>query len=287
MGADKALLEVDGTPMAVTVADALRAAGADPAVWAIGGDTAALIGLGLDPLPDDWPGEGPLGGILTAISHRTSPYDVLVVLACDLPGITPAAVTAVAEALARTPNAGVAVPVVAGRREPLVAAWRPVVAHAPVSRLFHRGERAVHAVLDAAGVVEVDGVDALAVRNVNLPSDLGHHGTVSDMPEVPEIDVDELTRLHGQGVYVLDVREPDEYTSGHVPGAVPIPLGEIPARAAEVPTDRDVYVVCGSGGRSRRAAEFLNGNGARATNVMGGTKGWIAAGNPVTEGDQP
>jgi rhodanese-related sulfurtransferase len=225
------------------------------------------------------------------LSHRCHPYDVLVVLACDLPGITPAAITTVAEALARTPNAGVAVPVVGGRREPLVAAWRPVVAHAPVSRLFHAGERAVHAVLDDAGAVDVHGLAPGEVRNVNHPADLGHHGPMSDdAPQVPEIDVDALTRLHSQGVYVLDVREPDEYTSGHVPGAVPIPLGEIPARAAEVPTDREVYVVCGSGGRSRRAAEYLNGQGARATkatNVMGGTKGWIAAGNPVTEGDQP
>jgi thioredoxin 1 len=110
---------------------------------------------------------------------------------------------------------------------------------------------------------------------------------MSDAPQVPEIDVDELTRLHADGVYVLDVREPDEYTSGHVPGAVPMPLGEVEARAAEVPTDRDVYVVCGSGGRSARAAAILNAQGARATNVMGGTKGWIAAGNPVSEGDQP
>jgi molybdopterin-guanine dinucleotide biosynthesis protein A/rhodanese-related sulfurtransferase len=285
MGVDKAFLVVDGRPLVVTVTAALRGAGAG-AVRAVGGDAANLIGLGIDPVEDRWPGDGPLGGIATALG-RAGRFDLVAVLACDLPGATAAGVRRIVTALDAAPLAGVAVPVVDGRREPLFAAWRPSVAAPVVTRLFRAGERAVHRVLDAAGAVEVTGFDPAEVRNVNRPADLGEDGPMSDAPQVPEIDVDELARLHGQGVYVLDVREPDEYTSGHVPGAVPIPLGEVEARAGEVPTDRDVYVVCGSGGRSARAAGILNAQGARATNVMGGTKGWIAAGNPVTEGDQP
>lgn len=285
MGTDKALLVVDGRPLAATVAAALRGAGADP-VLAVGGDAEALARLGLRPVADRHPGEGPLGGILTALA-QAGDDDLVVVLACDLPGVRAAGVRRVAGILRAHPDAAVAVPVVDDRREPLLAAWRPSIATAPLEAAFEAGERAVHRAIGALRVVEVHGLDPAEARNANRPADLRQHGRVSDAPEVPEIDVDELARLHAEGVYVLDVREPDEYTSGHVPGAVPIPLGEVEARAAEVPTDRDVYVVCGSGGRSRRAAGILNATGHRATNVDGGTKGWIAAGNPVTEGEAP
>ena len=104
---------------------------------------------------------------------------------------------------------------------------------------------------------------------------------------VPEIDAAELARRHEEGAFVLDVREPDEYEAGHVPGAVLIPLGEVVARQAEVPADEDVYVICAVGARSARAAAFLNGAGHRTTNVAGGTRGWLEAGFGVTEGGNP
>ncbi|HEU5454982.1 MAG TPA: NTP transferase domain-containing protein, partial [Nocardioides sp.] len=82
MGTDKALLEVDGIPLARRVANALRAAGADPVV-AVGGDLEALGALGLHAEPDLHPGEGPLGAILTALAATTEA--VVVGRACDLP----------------------------------------------------------------------------------------------------------------------------------------------------------------------------------------------------------
>ena len=88
MGTDKALLEVDGRALAVIVADALRTSGADRVV-AVGGDLDGLSALGLDAVPDLHAGEGPLGGILTALDATTE--DVVVVLACDLPGADPIA----------------------------------------------------------------------------------------------------------------------------------------------------------------------------------------------------
>lgn len=104
---------------------------------------------------------------------------------------------------------------------------------------------------------------------------------------VPEIDVDRLAELQGDGAWVLDVRQSDEYVSGHVPGAHLIPLDELGTRHGEVPKDQEVYVVCGTGGRSAVATEALNGAGYRAVNVAGGTKGWIEAGNPVVDGTEP
>jgi rhodanese-related sulfurtransferase len=104
---------------------------------------------------------------------------------------------------------------------------------------------------------------------------------------VPEIDVAQLASLTAEGAYVLDVRNPDEYDEAHVPGVTLIPLGEVPDRAGEVPTDQPVYVICAVGGRSRKAAEYLIGLGVDATNIAGGTNAWIEAGHAVSRGDQP
>ncbi len=104
---------------------------------------------------------------------------------------------------------------------------------------------------------------------------------------VPEIDVTALADLHAAGATVIDVRNPDEYEAGHVPGATLIPLPEIPDRVGEIPLGEPVYLICAVGGRSMRAAEFLAAQGADVTNIAGGTKGWIAAGLPTTAGDQP
>jgi len=103
---------------------------------------------------------------------------------------------------------------------------------------------------------------------------------------VPEIDIDEFARRRDEGAPVVDVREPDEYTAGHVPGAALIPLRTVPDRLAEVPAD-GVLVICKSGARSRRAAEFMAANGIQATNVAGGTLAWLESGRGVTKGDEP
>lgn len=91
------------------------------------------------------------------------------------------------------------------------------------------------------------------------------------------------------GAWLLDVREPDEWAAGHAPQATHIPLGELSARANEVPQDQDVYVICRSGGRSGRAVQALTGAGWQAINVAGGMQDWAAAGKPmVTEsGTEP
>lgn len=89
------------------------------------------------------------------------------------------------------------------------------------------------------------------------------------------------TALDAGDAVVVDVREPEEYASGHVPGARPVPLAGVPALAGELPTDQPVYVVCQSGGRSAQAAAFLARQGVDAVNVDGGTGDWAAAGYPV------
>ncbi len=105
--------------------------------------------------------------------------------------------------------------------------------------------------------------------------------------EVPEIDVDELARMRSAGVPLIDVRQPDEYEEAHVPGAVLIPLADLPERVDEVPVDGVVPFICSVGSRSRRAAEFLRRQGVDAINVAGGTKAWLEAGFDVATGEDP
>ncbi len=88
--------------------------------------------------------------------------------------------------------------------------------------------------------------------------------------------------LDDREAFVLDVREPGEYTTGHVPGAVSIPQADLAVRLSEIPKDRELLVVCGSGMRSLRSAQFLRHVGyERVTNLEGGTTAWIAAGHLV------
>ncbi len=79
-----------------------------------------------------------------------------------------------------------------------------------------------------------------------------------------------------ENVFVLDVRQPEEYAQGYVPTAYLLPLGEIEQRLDEVPRDKPVIVVCKSGGRSARASQTLEDNGFdNILNMPGGTMAWI------------
>jgi rhodanese-related sulfurtransferase len=103
------------------------------------------------------------------------------------------------------------------------------------------------------------------------------------MPQqVPNVSVDDLP----SGATLLDVREPDEWSAGHAPDAVHIPMSELAGRLGEVPAEQGVYVICRSGGRSARVTAYLNANGWDAINVAGGMQSWQATGRPLVC-DQP
>ncbi|TIH36160.1 rhodanese-like domain-containing protein [Subtercola vilae] len=97
-----------------------------------------------------------------------------------------------------------------------------------------------------------------------------------------QITVDQLAIL--EEPTLIDVREPDEYTAGHVPGAVNHPLSELTGRIADVPNEGPVYVICQSGGRSAKATTLLIEHGIDAINIEGGTTAWSQHRHPlVTE----
>lgn len=100
-----------------------------------------------------------------------------------------------------------------------------------------------------------------------------------------EISVDEASRLRDAGAFILDVREPDEWAAGHIEGATLIPLGQLAARANEVPADRQVVVVCRSGNRSAQGRDVLLGAGLPSvTSMAGGMNDWAGSGKPVVTG---
>jgi molybdopterin-guanine dinucleotide biosynthesis protein A len=124
---------------------------------------------GLDARADRHPGEGPLGGLLTAWQEVSS--DVLVALACDHLAPSPAAVGRLLDALGHDPTAVAAIPVVDGRWQPLHAAHRRQGA-AALGAAFAAGERSLKRALRDARVVLVSGIAAEALADADTPDDL-------------------------------------------------------------------------------------------------------------------
>jgi rhodanese-related sulfurtransferase len=99
-----------------------------------------------------------------------------------------------------------------------------------------------------------------------------------DEISIPTVEVAGVPDPVPAELVVLDVREDDEWASGHIDGAVHIPLGDLAVRADEVPADRQVLVYCHAGGRSARATAFLQQRGVDAVNLAGGVIAWHQAG---------
>lgn len=117
----------------------------------------------------------------------------------------------------------------------------------------------------------------------------GAGGGETTAPTAESIDITALTPsvdvhtvyalLKSPDVLLLDVREADEYAGGHIPGITLIPMGEIPGRLSELPTDKPIIVTCRTGNRSGQVVEFLRGQGfTNVHNMDGGIVAWIEEG---------
>jgi hydroxyacylglutathione hydrolase len=139
--------------------------------------------------------------------------------------------------------------------------------------------RAVRALV-LIGIDRVTGwvpPDAVAAWSVQ-------HGTLST---ARNISVGEArNRVEAGDAVILDVRRQAEWESGHVPGAVHIPLGDLPSRLADLPGDREIVVHCQSGSRSAIAASVLRAAGrADVRNLEGGIVAWRREQGPLTAAD--
>lgn len=280
MGRDKATLVVNGEALGARSLRALSGAECDE-VMAVGGDHDAGVEL-VEPFaalwrPDLRPGAGPAAAIADLLSVGDGGLTELVVLSCDLPTVTAAAVSDLIDAAARTPGADAVVASIDGRPQYPNGVWRRVnhvAANSPFSALV--AGRMVQPVELGEQWRDADRLLDLAGADIVWPG-----GTV-----IPEIDIDTFADQLAAGGATIDVREADEYTEAHVPGAQLVPLSEFADRIDELPSG-PLLVICKSGGRSMKACEFLESTGRTdATNVAGGTMAWITSGRATVSGPE-
>lgn len=100
--------------------------------------------------------------------------------------------------------------------------------------------------------------------------------------QVAPVAAEELIRA---GAVLIDVREEEEWSAGHAPDAVLIPMGRVAARVDEIPAKRPAVIVCRSGGRSNAVTQLLTARGIDAVNLAGGMHAWERAGFPVVTDD--
>jgi rhodanese-related sulfurtransferase len=100
---------------------------------------------------------------------------------------------------------------------------------------------------------------------------------------ITEIDPAEARAAHGASDAVfVDVREPNEYNLGRVPGAIPLPRGTIETRGeGMLPRDKTLVVYCGGGSRSALAADTLQLLGYTVRSLRGGYRAWVESDGPV------
>jgi hydroxyacylglutathione hydrolase len=124
-----------------------------------------------------------------------------------------------------------------------------------------------------------------AIYHTNCGLDDKPWAMLTTHQDVDEVPVTAIETRPPEAV-VLDVREPDEYVEGHVPGAVNVPQADLASRLDELPRDRPVLAICHAGMRSKRAAQFLKQVGfQQVASVAGGTVAWVEAGKPLETGE--
>jgi hydroxyacylglutathione hydrolase len=151
-------------------------------------------------------------------------------------------------------------------------------------------ERRFNPVLQLSREDFVRQLAAVAARPLNMTAILhanrgacGYPWPVAcDVGAVPTVALDDAPDwLIDHAATIVDVREPQEYASGHLPGAIPIPQADLAVSLSELPEGKPLLVVCASGVRSLRATAFLRAVGFDAFNLAGGTRGWQAAGHSI------
>ena len=182
MGIDKAFIEIRGEPMVVRAVGALRAAGVEPTV-VVGGDAARLSALGLDTVADRYPGQGPLGGVITALGALAplgvSGLDAVVTLPCDVISPDAAAVRRLLDRFADIagrpevggPAADLFVPVGGGVPQWMHAVWRSSCLER-LSEAFASGVRAPSEAARELRTVEVDVLGTGWFGDADRPEDL-------------------------------------------------------------------------------------------------------------------
>lgn len=129
-----------------------------------------------------------------------------------------------------------------------------------------------------AGLVIVVAAGALVLLNNDTACCADDAATVQDLS--PAAYQDEFITASTDHL-LIDVRTPEEFSSGHIAGAVNIPVDALANRLSEVPTDQPVVVYCRSGNRSAQASDILANAGYSSIYDLGGINTWTAQGFPI------
>lgn len=136
--------------------------------------------------------------------------------------------------------------------------------------IFVTGDQPIEPIIDEAMLV---GFEHFAGWLGGTPEDW--HGAGVEVTSQPGVGAPAARAMLADGAVPLDVREPDEYAQGHLPGAIHAPLGDLAARAESLPRDRPVVVYCGQGERATTAVSLLESLGFEAlANLDGGIGAW-------------
>lgn len=126
----------------------------------------------------------------------------------------------------------------------------------------------------------IEGVKGLDMTDVR--EQVARQRELLELPK--EVDLEAFAVAQADGATVLDVREPDEYEAGHVPGVRLVPLNSLEEKVDDLSEKSRVYVICASGNRSLTATDALRQAGIEAYSVAGGTAAWQAAGREMATG---
>jgi molybdopterin-guanine dinucleotide biosynthesis protein A len=171
MGRDKALLRYRGGCLVESVAAAVASAAGGVTLI---GNPAIYTHLGFPVIPDRFPGEGPLTGILTALAHSTADWNLVV--ACDMPEVTVATLSRLLDA-AGEQAADVLVPAgPSGLLEPLCAVYHRR-SYPALQAAFDKGVRKVTAAFEGMKTVVFHVTEAASFHNVNTPDDWAGYAT--------------------------------------------------------------------------------------------------------------
>ncbi len=165
MGRDKAYLPVGGRNLGARTAETVKAAAGDVVVV---GDPERYRALGYRVLADRYPGEGPLGGIVTALEDSAAEWNLIV--ACDMPQLTVALLQDLLDTAGRKCMEILAPRAQDGRWEPLCAVYRRT-ALGPLAQAFSSGIRKVTAAFAGLRVEAYPIRDSACFQNLNTPED--------------------------------------------------------------------------------------------------------------------
>jgi molybdopterin-guanine dinucleotide biosynthesis protein A len=170
MGFNKALIEINGEPMISKIARSLNRAGLMN-LKMVGGDSEAFTLLGHECLADEYPGEGPLGGIITALNYfKNRGKKHVLVVACDLPNISPDLISKMIENSMKEPKS-VVVPLVEGHLQWMHVLW-PTDVLPTLLKSFSNGLRAPWRASKDLPLLRIEGIDPQILFDLDRPEDL-------------------------------------------------------------------------------------------------------------------